>query len=173
METAQPLTGEQFRALWPGRRRAFHLELKDIYGTAEESAPFTSWLLGQPDDHVWHDSWLTHASAAIARGTTIHRARVVSEPWSDYIRWAMTIDRQNIRVGEEIRYLPRHEAAGISLPPDDYWLFDDDLLVFSLFNPDGTSAGFRLATDRRDLDQCRSARDEIWFRAIPHDRYRV
>ncbi|MEV0202382.1 DUF6879 family protein [Nonomuraea sp. NPDC050691] len=129
-------TRDDFRALWLRRRRAFHLELRDSYGVEDEEGPFRRWLLGEPDDYQWHQSWLSFARRSTRRGTAIQRARIVTEPLSDSIKWAMTIDPQNIEAGEDIRYLPRHQAADIHLPEEDYWLLDEDTLVLSLFRPD-------------------------------------
>ncbi|MGJ6964964.1 DUF6879 family protein [Streptosporangium sp. G11] len=170
MET-QRLAREQFRELFPGHGRAFHLELRDAYGVADEDGPFRKWLQRQPDDFEWHTSWLNFARDVIGRGTTIQRARVVTEPLTDYIRWEMSIDPQNLEAGEDIRYLPRQAAEDIQFPNEDYWLFDDDALVLSLFMHDGTSAGFALVSDPVLLKQCRVVRDQVWSRAVPYARY--
>ncbi|MGW2153910.1 DUF6879 family protein [Nonomuraea sp. NPDC001699] len=170
MET-QRLTRDDFRALWLRRRRAFHLEMRDSYGVEDEEGPFRRWLLGETDDYQWHQSWLSFARMSTRRGTIIQRARIVTEPLSDYIKWAMTIDPQNIEAGEDIRYLPRHQAADLHLPEEDYWLLDEDTLVLSLFMPDGSSGGFGLVSDPGLLEECRTARDQVWARAIPYALY--
>lgn len=96
----------------------------------------------------------------------------MTEPLSAYIKWAMTIDPQNIEAGEDIRYRPRHQAADIHLPEEeDYWLLDADTMVLSLFMPDGSSGGFALASDSGLLQRCRTARDQVWARAIPYAQY--
>nr|WP_147267898.1 DUF6879 family protein [Spongiactinospora rosea] len=138
---------------------------------ADEIGPFQSWLKGEPDDHRWHDSWLRFVRAAVGRGTSIQRARVVTEPWSDYVRWAMTIDPLNLEAGEEIGYLPRQTVADISLPDEDYWLIDDDTLVLSLFEPDGSSGGLVLVRDEALINQCVQVRDLTWPRAVPYVQY--
>jgi len=165
------LAREQFRALFTGRRRAFLLELEDAYGVAEENEPFRKWLKGEPDDFQWHRSWLDFARDMIGRGVVIQRARVVTEPLSDYIRWEMSIDPQNLDAGEDIRYLPRHAAGSIQFPEDDYWLFDDDTVILSLFTPDGRSGGFALVDDPHLFKQCLLVRDQVWSRAVPYSNY--
>lgn len=83
----------------------------------------------------------------------------------------MTIDPQNIEAGEDIRYLPPHQATDIRLPEEDYWLLDEDTFVLSLFIPDGSSGGFARVSDPGLLQQCRTVRDEVWARAIPFAQY--
>jgi hypothetical protein len=166
-----PIKREDFRALFRSSRRAFHLELRDAYGVDEENGPFLAWLNGDPDDFRWRVSWLAHVREVTSAGTAVHRARVVTEPHTDYVRWEMAMDPANIQAGEEIRYLPRRLAEGVDLPEEDCWLFDDDTLVLSLFQPDGRSGGFALADDPVLLDRYRRVRDQVWSRAIPYADY--
>jgi hypothetical protein len=166
-----PIKREGFRALFRSARRAFHLELRDFYGVDEENGPFLAWANGEPDDYQWRTSWLTHVREATSAGVALHRARVVTEPHTDYVRWEMAMDPANIDAGEEIRYLPRHLAKDIELPEEDCWLFDDDTLVLSLFQADGRSGGFALAADRALLHQYHRVRDQVWSRAVPYTDY--
>jgi hypothetical protein len=145
--------------------------LRDSYGVPDEVDPFRKWLKGERDDLRWHRSWLDFARDVIARGTAVQRVRVVTEPVTDYIRWEMSIDPQNLEVGEDIRYLPRHDAQDIQFPEEDYWVLDDDTVVLSLFMPDGASGGFALVDDAVLFAQCLTVRDQVWSRAIPYAQY--
>jgi hypothetical protein len=167
----KPITGEQFLDRLRRSRHAFHLELRDSYHVEEEDLPFAKWMRGEPDDFEWRREWLSFTREVTVHGTKIERARVVTEPVSDYTRWVLTVDPQNIEAGEEIRYLPRHMAVGIDFPPEDYWLFDGDGLVLSLFKPDGRSGGFAVEDDPALIARCRAVRDAVWSRAIPYAEY--
>lgn len=105
------------------------------------------------------------------KGVVVARARVVTEPHTDYVRWELALDPQNIDAGEDIRYLPRHSAEDIVLPTEDCWLFDDDRLVLSLFKPEGGSGGFARECDPDLIRQYRVACDQVWSRAVPYARY--
>ncbi|MFI0406184.1 DUF6879 family protein [Actinomadura sp. 3N508] len=168
-----PISREDFRALFHSSRRAFHLELRDAYGVDEENGPFLAWLNGEPDDYQWRTSWLAHIRAVASAGVTVQRLRVVTEPHTDYVRWELAMDPANIEAGEDVRYLPRHQAKDILFPDEDCWLFDDEVLVLSLFQPDGRSGGFALAHDSGLLDRYRRVRDTAWRRAIPSTDYAV
>lgn len=166
------LRGEAFTGLFRAcQRSAFHLELRDGYDTPDEAEPFRRFLTGEPDDFAWHRPWLDLVREVTSAGVAMTRVRVASEPHSDYIRWGFAVAPQNIAAGEEIRWLPRHLTEGIRFPEDDFWLFDDERLIWTVFAEDGEFLGGREVADPRVVERCREVRDEVWARAIPHDRY--
>ncbi|MFG1793441.1 DUF6879 family protein [Nocardia sp. NPDC049149] len=166
------LTGEQldelFRSPW---QRAFHLELQDTYTTSDEFEPLRQFLADEPEDTVWQQQWLDLIREITGSGKIVQRLRVVTEPHTDYTRWALSVSPRNIAAGEEIRWLPRHTIDASLLTADDYWLFDDHLAAFSVFTPDGEGAGFSVSTDPVIADYFRAVRDRVWSLAIPHDEY--
>lgn len=167
------LQGDAFDDLFLGfERTAFHLEVQDAYHTPSETGPFQLFLNGQADDLGWHQPWLALVRAATEAGKAITRARVVSVPHGDYTRWGLTIAEHNIAAGEEIRWLPRHLVAAEELTTDDYWLFDDTKVVFTVFAPDGTFEGGAATNDPVIVRRCRAVRDRVWRAAIPHHEYR-
>lgn len=167
----EKITFREFQDIFRASRRAFHLELRDGYHVEDEEIPFGKWLKGEPDDFGWRAEWLSFIKEVTTRGVAVARARVVTEPHTDYVRWELTLDPQNIDAGEDIRYLPRHRAEGISFPAEDCWLFDDDRLVLSLFKPEGGSAGFAREYDPDLIRKYRAACDRVWSRAVPYLEY--
>lgn len=167
----EPITYREFQEMIRHSTRAFHLELRDVYGVEDEAVPFEKWLNGELDDFAWRSEWLSFIEDATTTGVKVERARVVTEPHSDYVRWAMALDPQNIAAGEDIRYLPRHYAEDIRLPDEDCWLFDNDRLVLSLFTPDGGSGGFAREDDPELIKQYRVACDQVWSRAVAYSEY--
>lgn len=161
----------QFEDMFRSCTRAFHLELRDVYRVEGERVPFERWLNGEPDDFAWHNDWLSFMKGVTTSAVTVQRVRVVTEPHTDYIRWEMALDPQNLEVGEDIRYLPRHRAEDITFPAEDCWLFDDNRLVLSLFTPEGGSGGFAKEPDPGLVAQYRDVRDQVWPRAIPYAEY--
>lgn len=166
------LQDEAFYALFHSfARSAFHLEVQDSYHTPDEAGPFDLFLAGEADDFVWHQPWLNLVREVTSAGKTITRARVVSVPHVDYTRWGLTVAPQNIAAGEDIRWLPRHLIAADALPADDYWLFDDELVAFTVFEPSGRFAGGAATRDAKIASYCREGRDRVWEAAIPHNEY--
>lgn len=166
------LQDEAFDALFHSfARTAFHLEVQDSYHTPDEAGPFALFLTGKNDDFTWHQPWLNLVRNATSTGKSITRARIVSVPHVDYTRWGLTVTPHNITAGEDIRWLPRHLIDADALTTDDYWLFDDNLVVFTVFEPSGRFAGGCATKDPKIVAYCREARDRVWAVAIPHSEY--
>ncbi|MFC8530835.1 DUF6879 family protein [Nocardia sp. NPDC057227] len=68
--------------------------------------------------------------------------RVVTVPHTDYHRWLLSVTDSNTAAGEVIRYLPRHLAGEV--PPDDWWLIDNERVVYNLVGADGKPAGLAI-----------------------------
>lgn len=156
---------ELFRSPW---RRAFHLELQDTYVVSNEFEPLRRFLAGMPEDTGWQQGWLDLVREITGSGKVVQRVRVVTEPHTDYTRWALSVSPRKIAAGEKIRWLPRHSMPPSDLASDDYWLFDDHLVAFSVFTRSGEGAGFSVTTDPVHL---RTVRDRVWPAAVAHDEY--
>ncbi|GAA1190156.1 DUF6879 family protein [Prauserella alba] len=166
------LQGEAFDALFSAfERDAFHLEVQDTYDTPDESGPFQLFLRGEHDDFGWFQPWLDLVRHATSAGRTVRRTRVVTVPHADYTRWGLTVAEHNITAGEDVRWLPRHLVDAGDLSADDFWLFDDALVVFTVFEPGGRFGGGATTRDPVIVNHCRAVRDRVWQAAIPHHRY--
>lgn len=171
----QLLTGNPWPELFGQcQREAFHLEVRDSYAVPSESAPFRRFLDGEPDDNAWFESWGRLVGETTARGVRVTRVRVVTVPHSDYQRWLLALSTLNSEAGEDIRYLPRHLVDAEAVPLDDYWLFDDERVVFNLVNDDGRAAGCSaLTVDPSTVARCRSVKEQLWSLATPYAEYRA
>jgi hypothetical protein len=157
-------------------REAVHLELRDTYAIHSETERFAAFLAtGQRADGAPQAPdrryWLDMIRSVTGAGRRVRRARIVSEPVTDYIRYEWAGTATNIEAGEEIRWLPRRLASTIALPGNDFWLFDDTTVVFSIFTGSGDLAERQLVTDEAAVQLCRTAFETVWSAAIPHDQY--
>jgi hypothetical protein len=160
------------RLLRTFERESLHLEMRDAYGTEVELPHMAQWAAGEPDDLAWLEDWCTTLRGHVAAGRSVRRARVVSEPLSDYQRWSYSIADPMVAAGEDIRWVPRRLVSSIALPGNDFYLFDDRLVVFLLYTGAGLNAGMEASTDPADVALCRSAFTAVWNLAIPHRDYR-
>ncbi|MFE0105152.1 DUF6879 family protein [Streptomyces sp. NPDC059009] len=155
-------------------RSAVHLELRDSYATTDR---FEAWQRGERIDWENRASWWHPydqlIADTVARGVVIRRARVISEPVSEYIRWEHYVTHANVTAGEEVRWLPRRRATAIPLPGNDFWLFDDALLRVHHFSGDGAVVEDEITADPEAVKLCSAAFDAVWERAIPHHQYKV
>lgn len=65
--------------------------MRDAYGTAAELPHMTKRASGEHDDLEWLQGWCATLREHVQDGRSVRRARVVSEPLSDYQRWSYTI----------------------------------------------------------------------------------
>ncbi|MFE2993559.1 DUF6879 family protein [Nocardia sp. NPDC059246] len=151
------------------KREAFHLEVLDSYAEPYEHEPLRRFLAGEPDDYAWFQSWTDLVQETTGRGVAVTRVRIVTEPHTDYTRFALAVAELNVRAGEDIRYLPRH-LAGEEVPPDDFWLFDDELVIFSAFGQSGGWSG-AVTTDPHIAEYCNQLKQRFWLLGTPYMEY--
>jgi hypothetical protein len=151
---------------------AVHLEMRDAYTPTD--AEFLEWKAGRPrpksrEADWWYDLVRTHA----ARGVSFRRARIVSEPIADFIRFEYeSTAALNVAAKEEVRWLPRRRASDLRLPGNDFWVFDDRLVRFHHFSGEGEIVEDEIASDPAVARLCSAAFEAVWERAIPHAEYR-
>jgi hypothetical protein len=149
---------------------AVHLEMRDAY--TPSNPEFIEWKAGKPRSDP-HPEWGDLLRPHIARGVRFRRARVVSEPLGDYIRFEHEgTSAINIAAGEDVRWLPRRRASDLCLPGNDFWMLDNRLIRFGYFAGDGEFLDDELWDDPAVVSQCARAFEAIWERAIPHAEYR-
>lgn len=152
-------------------REAVHLEMRDAYGTAVELPHMAKWLAGEPDDLQWLQGWCGVLRGHAKAGRSVRRARIVSEPLSEYQRWSHGIALPMVEAGEDIRWVPRRLVSSVPLPGNDFYLFDDRLAVFLLYAGNGLAVGMDSSADLADLRLCRSAFEAVWKLSVPHREY--
>jgi hypothetical protein len=131
------------------------------------------WRRGEPDDFAWLGWWLEMLRRHRMAGRTCRRLRVVSEPLSDYQRWTMSHASLFVEAGEDIRYLPRQRLATVALPGSgDFYVFDDELVLFLHYAGNGTNASFEITEDAQVVSGCKEAFEAAWDVATPFRDYR-
>ena len=148
---------------------AAHLELRDAY--TPDDPEFLDWKAGRPVSAPAGAAWYETVREHTARGVSFRRARVVSEPLADYLRFEYESASFNVAAGEDVRWLPRHSAPGLLVPLCDFWVFDDKLVRFGLFAGDGTFLRHVTDDDPGVVQACNRAFAQVWERAVPHDQY--
>jgi hypothetical protein len=150
---------------------AVHLEMRDVYTPRDPN--FLDWKAGKQFDPVERMAdWFRGRLSTVARGVVIRRARIVSEPLSDFARHEFeTTSRLNIPAGEQVRWLPRPRASDLALPGNDYWVFDEHIIRFGYFAGDGELVGHEVCRDPDVIKLCLSAFEAVWDRAVPHEDY--
>lgn len=169
----EPTFEELFRQ---AKRSAVHLEMRDGYMQSDQE--YVAWREGARGESRYVDQeaspWLGLMREIIGRGVVVRRARIISEPVTDYIRFEHHVTAGNVEAGERVRWLPRRRASDLALPGNDFWLFDDSLVVFLHFTGDGElspDGDEERTTDPMVIRLCSTAFEAVWERAVPHEEY--
>ncbi|KAB2384773.1 DUF6879 family protein [Actinomadura montaniterrae] len=164
-----------FADLFAGcRRTAVHLEMRDAY--TPDDPVFLDWKAGKAVDpaETWQE-WYEQVRETVTRGVQVRRARIVSEPITDFIRYEYDLTRGlNLAAGEDVRWLPRRRASDLALPGNDFWVFDDEVVLFNHFAGDGSvppDGDEEVTSDASVVKLCVSAFEAVWARGIPHEDY--
>ncbi|MBD0748000.1 DUF6879 family protein [Streptomyces sp. CBMA152] len=156
-------------------RSAVHLEMRDGYMRSDPR--FVAWQNGARDDPADSDPdrrpWLRLVGDLVAQGVAVRRARIVSEPVADYIKFEHHLTGPNVKAGEQVRWLPRRRTSGLALPGNDFWLFDGASVLFHHFAGDGELApdDEEFTDDPRVVKLCADAFDAVWTLAVDHSEY--
>jgi hypothetical protein len=170
------LTTEQtaLDLLRSAERSAIHLETRDSY--TPDDPDWLEWKAGNRFDPATREVWRTFSAlmkAAVGRGVIARRARIVSEPVTDYVRYEYDVTvSHNLAAGEQVRWLPRRQTAGLLVPPNDFWVFDERVVMWNHFAGDGSWLAQEATEDMALAKLCVSSFDAVWERAIPHEQYR-
>ncbi|WP_336050681.1 DUF6879 family protein [Streptomyces sp. CA2R101] len=158
-------------------RSAVHLEMRDGYMRSDPR--FVSWRQDPQSVPAKSDPasrpWLALMQEITTRGVGVRRARIFSEPMSDYLRFEHHLTPSNVQAGEQVRWLPRRKVSDLALPGNDFWLFDDSLVVFLHFTGDGElspEGDEERTTDPAIVQLCSTSFEAVWERAVPHEVYR-
>jgi hypothetical protein len=155
------------------RQSAVHLETRDQYMPSDPV--YQDWKAGKAIDAAQaHREWYDLVRQTVARGVRMRRARVVSEPVSDYVRHEHCLtDSLNIAAGEQVRWLPRRRASDLALPGNDFWLLDGRLVRFIHFAGDGEYLDGELTEEPAVVRLCSDAFERVWERATDHRDFRL
>jgi hypothetical protein len=165
---------DELNEMCRGIRRSFvHLETRDAYGTEIELPHMAKWRRGEADDLAWLGWWLEMLRGHRAGGRGCRRARVVSEPLSDYQQWTMSHVGTFVEAGEDIRYVPRRLLTAVTLPGSgDFYVFDEERVLFLHYAGNGTNTLFEATEDPAIVRTCLDAFEAVWGMAKRPDEYR-
>jgi hypothetical protein len=148
-----------WRECWSNfERSAWRLETQQTYTIPDEQEDFTRFLAGEPKPPDDNAEWHAQIHGWAAEGKFLSRVRVVRYPLSDYQRYIFAWGvPDNIAAGEDVRVLDIVDED-FGLPRQDFWMFDDSVVVHLNFNPDGTLINIELI-DEPDLAKYRGWRE--------------
>lgn len=161
------VTGEHIPALLRTTRRgAFKFEQRDTYLVEEDDAVLDAWLRGEASADDGLEPWLELIRELTRSGRAVRRARMVTLPPTDYIRFEAAAVPASVAAGEDIRYLDRADVGG--LPAHDFWLVDDQQLLLLHFDERGAPLEHELTDDPAEIARHQVWARRAWQRATPY-----
>lgn len=170
------LAYDEFNALLSNvKQEALHLNMRDSYGTETELPHLASWKASDPDDLTWLDEWREMSDwcdlmrESTAAGKVFRRVSIVSEPLSEYHQWSRIFERAMAVSGQDIRRVSRRRVSELCFPGNDFWLIDDELVVFMHYHGSGLVADRVPTTDQAVIRRCRDSFEAVWPLGTPLD----
>lgn len=157
---------EQGRAFFADcERSAWRWETQPVYTMPREQESFSRFLAGEPEPEGHNSVWHEKVRAWTAAGKVIGRVRTVQRPYTDYQRYQLSWGIPgNVAAGEDIRILDLTDLD-LDLPMQDFWLFDDSIVMHLNFRQDGTLINKERIEDP-DLDYYVKLRDTALAHAV-------
>lgn len=139
---------------------------------AVDEAELQAWRDGRilpesQEDQVWE----AYVSGLRAADIAFERVRMVHEPPTEYQRWIYTTTDRNVRIGEDVRWLSESDGRRLAMPPDDFYLIDDQRVAILRFDRVGEMVAIDVADDQDALALHRTYRDRAWAVATKHHLY--
>jgi hypothetical protein len=156
-------------------RSAFRLECLPTYAVTEdaEAAAFRLWLAGEQPPKKTRD-WPKLVASATASGKRMQRVRVI-RTMTAYVRFELSWGYpDNVAAGEDIRILELQADESLAgMPEEDYWLFDDAVMVRLEYDGAGRFLRPVAVRDPAEVRRCCGWRDAVIARAVSFHSYRT
>jgi hypothetical protein len=152
---------------------AFRLEVHQTYTMPGEVEAVRDFLTGSPMPDGFNADWHSTVGDHTAAGRIMTRAKVVRRPLTPYTRylfeWCIP---GNVAAGEDYRIIDVTERQVTGLPDQDFWLFDESIVVHLNYRADGTQSSRELIREP-DLGKYLAWRDLALSNAAPFDADRT
>jgi hypothetical protein len=148
-------------------RSAWRLECQGAYDEPEEREPIQRFLAGEPQDLAWFEDWPIWIREQRQAGRAVGRARMLTEPLTDYLRFELSITPPAVAAGEDIRLIDQLVFDELDIPREDFWIFDDLTVALLRFGDNGM-AGAEIITDRDRVASFRDRQRRAWDAAVPY-----
>jgi hypothetical protein len=164
---SRTLDGEEWQSYFRDfEHSAFRMEVHQVYTMAFEAETLRGFLSGGSIPRGFNTEWHETIRDHVAAGRTFQRAKLVRLPLTDYSRYLFEwIVPGNVAAGEDYRIIDVTDRE-LDIPRQDFWLFDESVVVHLNYRPDGTQINRELLRDP-DIGQYLRWRDAAVAAGIP------
>ncbi|WP_369389483.1 DUF6879 family protein [Streptomyces sp. CG1] len=168
------MDGDEWKAYFRDfKRSAFRLEAHQTYTMPGEAESFRTFLAGEPMPEGFNEPWHQTIRGHAAAGRTMTRAKIVRRPLTPYSRYLFAwATPGNIAAGEDYHIVDLTDQPNPGLPEQDFWMFDETIVVHLNYRPDGTQINRELIQDP-DIGKYLAWRELAVESAMPFSAYRT
>jgi hypothetical protein len=172
-----PISREDFRALLEGiRKDAFRLEALPQYLVESETEAFAAYCRGEllpPPRTEAHQRWDSLVREFVSSGRVIARVHMLPPKLTPYLRfeieWGYAF---TATAGEDIRLLTAEASADLrQRAAEDFWLLDDSVLVFIVYDSEGRYLRFESESDPERTAGAVALKEALLKEATPLREY--
>ncbi|MFH9959766.1 DUF6879 family protein [Streptomyces mirabilis] len=150
---------------------AWRLETRRRYASDETTDTWAQFARGEAPSWDLTTPWSVTIREKTAGGARVGRVRIVDEPATQGQRYLLAYAEKNTALGEDIRNLSRAEADRLSLPAEDFWIFDSRLVALLNFTDDDELVDVELITEPAEVVRYAMVRDAAMHRAVPYQEF--
>jgi hypothetical protein len=163
------MTPEEIRELFRSfERSVFRLETLDRYAVPDDNVDYRRWRQGEPAPPIDGHPWLELVRAATSTGKRWERVHTIRLPLTDYLRFELEYGYPlSEQVGERCYVLEVPEGDPLPVPPVDFWLFDDKLVLRMDYDAEGRILERVPLTDIPTVSEFRRRRELALSLATP------
>lgn len=162
---------ELFRNL---KHSAFRLETLPQYLVEAEDQQFKEFLSGAKEPSIPPTEWCEWLTARKSEGKTLSCVHILPDELTPYLRFEIEWGyRYTAAAGQDVRLLtqdkmkPEFEA----MMGKDFWLIDDETVVFMEYDSEGRYLFPRRLTDESQVERYRNLRDDLLANSIDFQSY--
>lgn len=149
------------------QRSVWRLEVQPFYQPdADEFGRHQQGLSPTAEQAAQRAGWVAQVAEATAAGRSIGRVLLIALPLSPYWRWRLETAREHVAAGEDIRIVIADDLPEL-VNPSDFWLLDDELVMWLAYDPAGRYLGMTTHSDPSMLRYRRRQRDLAVAASVP------
>lgn len=157
------------------QKNIFRLEAIPEYNVPEDLVLFNKWKQSKLESDKAFLKWLEGLNKTKERGVKMQRVRIVSLPFSDYIKYEIDFWKHSTKQGENILFLEakryEHIKQKFNFEPKDFWIFDDKILIIFHYDEKGDFVKEKLIPDKETIKKYVELKRELLDHAIPMDEF--
>ena len=147
---------------------AFRLELLQKYDVDEEKESLNEFLkTGKVLENKSNRDWANIIKNSLKRGAKMERVHIIKTPLSDYLKYEIEAYKLNIKAGEKISFVLKGDFDKVNkrIINQDFWLFDDKIVLTMNYNSHGKFKGFTELT--KNINKFIKFKNELLLKSKP------